>query len=786
MLDSLWNTISDWMGSTFSSILESILNATIFKLFYYLERVLCWIISILTELFGVFAGIDKVTYKESSTPLINIFFSNKAVTNIYWAFALIGIIFTLGFAIWSVVKKSFDANGKVQQSLGDIITTTIRSIFLILGLSLVMNAVIYGCNIVMSTINDIFNDAYHLNEPKERTFEPEEYAAMGRVLATIGNYSIVSSSNNRYNINLCYNDIREDMLYLQERGVFDYAYSKPDKDGNLTTSWQSVLLDIAKSANLTREVKVDQYNQDIAPAITAAMDYLRNNAIVRPVDLVVRNYMADNNAHLDRMVFLMGTMNAAKNPLFNVTPSFDDAVRGPFYYNEGKSIYSYDDVVDDFDIGFKTDYIVVWIASVALIIDLAIIILNCIARIFNMLFLYIIAPPIIAAYPLDNGGKFKQWTTAFLVQSLSVFGTVIAMRLLMIFIPIVISPELEIFSAEKQPLLNQFAKFILVFGGFEAAKKSTALLTGILADSAGWQAIQAGDMSGTAMGAINKVAGMATGAAKWTGGKALGVAGGVLGTATRPLTNLAKRPYNAVSKWWNGLGTGNRQRAEAESIKNRISQGKADEAYLKDHEEDRKYLAPNTMSSQQPVPPQGQPPQGQPPQGQPPNQDLPQPNNPQPGDGQQPGDGPGAPPQDGPLEGPPLPERYQMPADDTGLNIGNNNQSMNNFRNRFGFGDNPGGNNMPNNPPMGNNFANNQQMPNNIPNNQNMGNNFANNQQMANNLPGNVNMGNNVPNNNNLRQPPPQRPGNQPRQGNPPRPRNNSVRNPGGGNRPNL
>ena len=67
------------MGDTMSSILESILNATIFRLFYYIERVLCWIIEILYQMFEVFAGLIKVEYNGSTDYLINIFFSNKAV-----------------------------------------------------------------------------------------------------------------------------------------------------------------------------------------------------------------------------------------------------------------------------------------------------------------------------------------------------------------------------------------------------------------------------------------------------------------------------------------------------------------------------------------------------------------------------------------------------------------------------------------------------------------------------------------------------------------------------------
>ncbi|MCR4725410.1 MAG: hypothetical protein K5772_08250 [Clostridia bacterium] len=592
MLDSIWDNISDVLGDTLSSVLESILNATIFKLCYYAETGLCRIINVLTQLFGIFAGTDRATYvsggETTKDYLINIFFSNKAISNIYWAMALIGVALTIAFTIWSVIRKMFDASGKVQQSHGQILTSAVRSIVFILGLTIVMNVVITTTNVLMQQITYIFNDAYHLDQPVSREFTEEEYAAMGRVLSTVGNYSMVASSNNRYNLNLCFNDIRGDLYYLQQQGVFDYTYYETDKNGNQIQSWQSVLANVAKSANLTQDVKVDVYNQSVAYSITEAMDYLQNSDHVVPVAKVSRTYVDDNDVHLDRMVFLMGTMGAAKNAAFNKTPSMDDALRGPYYYDQGGNIYDYDQVSDDFDIGFKTDYIVVFIAACAAIWDLLVILLNCTARLFNMLFLYVIAPPIIAVSPLDNGGKFKQWSIAFIVQSLSVFGTVIAMRLLMIYLPIVMSPQLILF--DNSSTLNMIAKFVLVFGGFEAAKKSTALLTGILADSAGWQSIQAGDMSSTASMAIGK----AVGTGKMLAGKVVGTGAAIGGFVMKPVTNLAKRPFKAAAEAWSKLGTGGRQSREADSIQNRISQGKADEAYLASHPEDRKYLAPGS------------------------------------------------------------------------------------------------------------------------------------------------------------------------------------------------
>ena len=687
MLDSLWNSISDFLGNTLSSILEAVLNATIFRLCYIIEAALCRLINIFSQLFEVFAGVERASYNGKHDFLMNIFFSNRAINNVYWAMALIGIALTFAFTIWAVIKKLFDMSGKMQASYGQILTAAVRSIVLMVSLSFIMNVVITSTNVLMQQITYIFNDAEHLDQPVTRRFSEEEYAAMGRILATVGNYSMVPNNNNRYNLNLCFNDIRDDLYYLERQGVFEYSYYQTDKNGNVIESWQSILAKIAKAGNLTQDVKVDVYNDGIASSIMDAMKYLQNNDNIMARETVKRDYMKDNDMHLDRLVFLVGTMRAAKNPQYNQNPSLDDPLRGPYYYDQGGNIYDFDQVSDDFDIGFKMDYVVAWIAAVAMIFDLVVILMNCVARLFNMMFLYIIAPPVIAAAPLDGGGKFKQWTIAFLVQSLSVFGTVIAMRLLMIYLPIVINPQLVLFEGD---IMNMFAKFGLVFGGFEAAKKSTALLTGILADSAGWQAIQAGDMSSSASSAIGKVVGVG----KAVGGTALSVGKSVGGFALKPATNLVKRPFKAAGDWWSKLGSGERQSRESESIKNRISQGKADEEYLKTHEEHRKYLQPNSQGGGPGGGGGGQPPNqnnpNQPPnqnnQNQPPNQNNQNnqndPNNQNNQNQQQPpgggGGGGGQPPQ-----APPLPPRYaaDAPAEGAGTD---------DFRRQHGMGLEPG------------------------------------------------------------------------------------------------
>ena len=580
MLDELWGGISDVLGDGLSSMLESILNATIFKLFYYLERALCWVLGVLMDLFEVFAGLETVTYNGSEDYLINVFFSNKAVNNIYWGMAIIGMALIFVFAGWAVIRKMFDIDGKQQQSMGQIIWGAVRSLILIAGLTLVVSVVLTATGVLMRQVDYIFNNAYHMDQPKERDFSDEEYAAMGRILATVGNYSMIPNSNNRYNLNLCFNDIRTDLLFLQKQGVFDYSYYTKDGDGNIVESWQSVLAQIAKSADLRQDVKIDVYNEGPAKSITAAMEYLQNTKNPLALEHVEATYTVSERTHLDRMIFLLGTFRAAHNSIYNEHPAFDDALRGPYFYEDGKSFHNYDQVIEDFDIGFKTDYILVWFAAIALIFNLVVIILNCVARIFNLMLLYVIAPPFIASAPLDNGGKFKQWTTAFVIQSLSVFGTVIAMQLLLIYLPIVASPELVLFK--DKPLLNAIAQFMLVYGGSEAAKKAGSLVTGILADQAGMEAIRSGDMSGAASRAISKAADI--------GKSAVGVAAGVAGFALSPVTNLAKRPFKALGESWRKLGTGGAQARADKAVQEEIAKNKAIEKYRKDHPEEAKYL----------------------------------------------------------------------------------------------------------------------------------------------------------------------------------------------------
>ena len=463
---------------------------------YALASGLCWIIDILDSFFGVMSGQVQVSYNKQPYYLINVFFENASVRNAYWAMALLGILLCFVFAIIAVAKKTVDAGDKMRQGMGDILTGLFKGIIIIVSLTFIMTMTLDLTNALLQRVTYAFNHSEDNDKPVTITYTDEEYAAMARVLNTIGNYSLNPSYNSRYNINSCFNQIRTDLQFLKEKGAFALHYVT---DENNPVSWQSELQKIVNAADLSRDLKMDVYDAGVTNAIVSLMKTMQQNSSFAPLQSYERKYVSNSSkVPLDRLIFLMCTMDAAKNPAFNDSPTVGDELRGAYYTGE-KSIYNRESVFADFEIS-KINFIVLIAVAFKLIWDYAVIIINCVARIFNLLLLYLIAPPCIATLPLDEGGKMKQWTTAFVIQCFGVFGTIIAMRVMLLFIPIVIDNNLLLFD---NYVLNLMAKVIIILGGMETAKRASGMVTGILADNAGMQAITASDMGESVRSAMD-------------------------------------------------------------------------------------------------------------------------------------------------------------------------------------------------------------------------------------------------------------------------------------------
>ncbi len=220
MIKSLVRMLFDWVFVLLFGLLQGFLN----------------LVKFMESFFDVFAGTAKIFYKGDTTFLINIFFGHDAVTNAFWAMALIAIVLAFGFCIFQMARKASDVTGAVKQSVGQIFSSFIRCLLIILLLNSMTVATINITNVLLDRINFALENAAILDQQEtEKTFTDQEYAAMVKILATVANYSANPSSDSRYNVNSCFNAIRNDLLALHVNGFFRYDYEL-DKNGHYT--WQ--------------------------------------------------------------------------------------------------------------------------------------------------------------------------------------------------------------------------------------------------------------------------------------------------------------------------------------------------------------------------------------------------------------------------------------------------------------------------------------------------------------------------------------------------------------------
>ena len=523
------SAVFDWLGDAFSSIGDAISTALanlVGSLLYYITKGLMYLVSVLQQMFNVFSGTSKIEYKGNFTYLTDIFFQHEQIRNIYWAMTLLGIVLVIMFAIIAVIKKSFDLGDKQQnRSLGAILGSTAKSIFVMLILSFVLSAGLSVTNVVINRIGYIFSNSDAFSRQQEIHFTDEQFAAMGRVYTTIGNYSLNESYDNRYNLNKCYNEIRGDLNYLERQGVFDYMYDMKES-GKTVRNWQSTLQKLVCATNSSRDIPLDRYDEEVSKALLEIMEILRTDPKFYALSDFKNSSVAVTDVGLDRILFLSGTVGAAKNEAFNEDPYLTDGLRGAFYTGE-KDIYSIDAVKNAFNIGIGgISYIFIWILSYFTLRNLLRCVFVCISRLVNMVSLYVIAPLTIAPMPLDDGEKFKQWTTAMLIQVLGILGTIIPMRLIILFAPIILMPDLVLFDAS---VLNFIGKVLLIVGGLQACEGFGNLVAGILANNAGMASLNANNQAGAA---ADKTFSTGLGIAGRAARLGLGAAGTVTGLGT--------------------------------------------------------------------------------------------------------------------------------------------------------------------------------------------------------------------------------------------------------------
>lgn len=194
-----------------------------------------------------------------------------------------------------------------------------------------------------------------------------------------------------------------------------------------------------------------------------------------------------------------------------------------------------------------------------------------IMRMYKGAVLFVISPAMSGLMPLDNGSAFKQWRTAFIKQLLSAYGTIVAMNLLFILLPII--GNITLFEGGTGGAINAFVQMLFTLTGLFMLKDISGLIANMIgADDAG--AAGAG-MAGKVLGTAAKIGSVAVGGVAGVAMKGLGATAGIAGNVlskNKPNSKLGKA-LSMTSKSFGGIGGKMTQRAKGTAGKalNKIS-----------------------------------------------------------------------------------------------------------------------------------------------------------------------------------------------------------------------
>ena len=164
---------------------------------------------------------------------------------------------------------------------------------------------------------------------------------------------------------------------------------------------------------------------------------------------------------VDDVLFISAAEPAAKNS--SVLTKYKTAAgAGAIHAYQNR-----DQVGKDFKVD-QIDFITGYISTIFIIIILLGACLSFIRRCFDLLMLYLISPFFAATIPLDGGKRFSKWRDMFVGNFFSGFGSIFAMKIYLILIPMFTNSSL-VFSTNSS--VNTCVKLFLIMGGTWAVYK---------------------------------------------------------------------------------------------------------------------------------------------------------------------------------------------------------------------------------------------------------------------------------------------------------------------------
>lgn len=511
--------IFDWIADFFKSLFDLIP-----KVIYLLYASLACVIDVLQLFFRKLAGLD-VYYVDGEAvagDLVTNFitgilginpngFEYSALSTVFWAFIVFGIIICFISTIVAIVKSHYSYDDKAAKGPMQYVFTAGKAvlnmvavpIIVVLGLYLsqaILTALDSMTSITSGNIVSMYGDKVDLLEQVDTS-----KTATGIEASTEKNKTYIYYDIFGFGGAILYGTD----TYNEGDPVWEVSLPHLALIGSSNQTFSGSLFKVAAyNANRVRTTG----SMNMSGFLDGEL--FSNAATANDTDLGAD--MIDTafacNLHLKEPMQLRNDLNGGWASAKYFTNFLCPGVSAFSKFNVGAIWYYYDLWNFNFIVGFAA-----CIVCTTLFIN---IIMGLIARLFMCIGLFLVAPPLFGLAPLDGGKAGNSWRENFMKQVLMAYGAVVGMNIFFLILPYM--NEIDFFNI---PIADYFAQSLVIIVGLVTIKAFIATLSGLIGGA---------DANETGKGIAEEVGAVAGTATKMTVGAAKmgakvwgGVAGGV-------------------------------------------------------------------------------------------------------------------------------------------------------------------------------------------------------------------------------------------------------------------
>ncbi len=410
--------IRSWFSGWFGAILSIIP-----KTFYFLCTLAFQVLDILQLLVRKVAGLDVVYYTSDSTGesgdiafefIRTIFTDNNSIlSNIFWALIILGVILLIITTFVAVLRSEYAATDAKSASKGKIVGRAFKAIASFAIVPIVCFFGVFMANVILQALDTITSGASssELNYTYEIPGEGEG------TTVSVGSL------------------FQEKTTQSGQKTYISYNFWGDNQNTNVPTTSTPISGLIFKAAAY-RANRIRYYslfrnnlsNSGVGAGVfdKFGTDYDQSASLLD--DCFANSYQLKNSVKLNSEPFEKDYMFPFGNASSFISNSVSDLTT--FDKNNVQLVWFYYDL-------WQFDFLLGIAAIVVCGKLLVYLVFGLMKRIFEIVVLFLIAPPIASIMPLDDGEALKKWRGKFVGKVLGAYGPIVGLNLFFVILPLI-------------------------------------------------------------------------------------------------------------------------------------------------------------------------------------------------------------------------------------------------------------------------------------------------------------------------------------------------------------